>query len=40
MIALTPENLPVLLEYLRQCEGQLREWRKRVEALDLGDRGD
>jgi hypothetical protein len=35
VIALTPENLPVLLEYLRQCEGKLGEWRKRVDGLGL-----
>jgi hypothetical protein len=33
-IALTPESLPVLLEYLRQCEGKLREWRERVSILE------
>lgn len=35
VIALTPENLPVLLEYLRQCEGKLGEWRRRVDGLGL-----
>ena len=40
VIALTPENLPVLLEYLRQCEGKLGEWRKKVEGLDLGVKGE
>lgn len=35
VVALTPENLPVLLEYLKQCEEHLGEWRRRVEAMDL-----
>lgn len=34
-IALTPENLPVLLDYVRQCERKLDEWR--VRALGLED---
>ena len=33
VVALTPENLPVLLEYLRQCEGKLSEWKRRAEGL-------
>jgi hypothetical protein len=36
VVALTPENLPVLLDYLRQCQGKLGEWRLRVEGL-MGD---
>jgi hypothetical protein len=36
VVALTPENLPVLLEYLRQCEGKLKEWRVRAEAISSG----
>nr|XP_018267236.1 uncharacterized protein I303_01221 [Kwoniella dejecticola CBS 10117]OBR89394.1 hypothetical protein I303_01221 [Kwoniella dejecticola CBS 10117] len=32
-IALTPENLPTLLEYLRQCERMLGLWRERVEEV-------
>jgi len=32
VVALTPENLPVLLDYLRQCEGKLGEWALRVEG--------
>jgi hypothetical protein len=39
VVALTPENLPVLLEYLRQCEGKLKEWRVRAEAISGGQRG-
>ena len=31
VVALTPENLPVLLEYLRQCEARLGEWKIKVE---------
>lgn len=38
VVALTPENLPVLLEYLRQCEGKLKEWRVRAEAISSGQR--
>lgn len=33
ILALTPENLPVLLEYLRQCQRFLGEWKGRVEVL-------
>ncbi|WWC66321.1 uncharacterized protein I206_100222 [Kwoniella pini CBS 10737] len=32
-IALTPENLPTLLEYLKQCERMLGYWRERVEEI-------
>lgn len=32
-IALTPESLPVLLEYLRQCEAKLGEWKERVAEI-------
>ncbi|ADV21047.1 hypothetical protein I305_06463 [Cryptococcus gattii E566] len=37
-IALTPDNLPTLLEYMRQCEAKLHEWKKKVqiEGLDKG----
>jgi hypothetical protein len=40
VVALTPENLPVLLDYLKQCEGKLREWASEIEALNTktGDR--
>ncbi|WVF70510.1 hypothetical protein IAT40_005300 [Kwoniella sp. CBS 6097] len=33
IVALTPENLPTLLEYLRQCESKLGEWRGRAREL-------
>ncbi|ORY33679.1 hypothetical protein BCR39DRAFT_263008, partial [Naematelia encephala] len=36
MVALTPENLPGLIGYLRQCESKLGEWRKRVEDVGFG----
>lgn len=38
VIALTPDNLPTLLEYMRQCEAKLHEWKKKVqiEGLDKG----
>lgn len=38
VIALTPDNLPILLEYMRQCEAKLHEWKKKVqiEGLDKG----
>ena len=32
-VALTPENLPVLLDYLRTCERMLGEWKVRVKEL-------
>ncbi|KAK4688048.1 hypothetical protein P7C73_g2081, partial [Tremellales sp. Uapishka_1] len=31
VVALTPENLPVLLDYLRQCQARLGEWKERIE---------
>ncbi|ORX36041.1 hypothetical protein BD324DRAFT_651945 [Kockovaella imperatae] len=33
IVALTPENLPVLLDYLKQCESKLGEWKVRVETV-------
>ncbi|WVR05938.1 hypothetical protein IAU60_002964 [Kwoniella sp. DSM 27419] len=33
LVALTPDNLPTLLEYLRQCESRLEEWRGRIEEI-------
>ncbi|WVW82366.1 hypothetical protein I302_104373 [Kwoniella bestiolae CBS 10118] len=40
-IALTPENLPTLLEYLRQCERMLGVWRERVgEVIRVEVEGD
>lgn len=38
VIALSPDNLPTLLEYMRQCEAKLHEWKKKVqiEGLDRG----
>jgi hypothetical protein len=30
IIALTPENLPVLLDYVKQCERRLAEWRSKA----------
>lgn len=33
VLALTPENLPVLLQYLRQCESKLREWEIRADKV-------
>ncbi|OCF30411.1 hypothetical protein I316_07939 [Kwoniella heveanensis BCC8398] len=33
VVALTPENLPTLLDYLRQCESKLGEWKGRAEGL-------
>ncbi|WVQ97411.1 hypothetical protein IAU59_004524 [Kwoniella sp. CBS 9459] len=36
VVALTPENLPTLLEYLRQCESKLGEWRGRAQGLGVG----
>lgn len=35
VIALTPENLPVLLDYVQQCERRLDEWRKRADRLGV-----
>nr|XP_031860848.1 uncharacterized protein CI109_003573 [Kwoniella shandongensis]KAA5527920.1 hypothetical protein CI109_003573 [Kwoniella shandongensis] len=35
IVALTPENLPTLLEYLRQCEMKLGQWRGKVGELAL-----
>lgn len=32
VLALTPENLPVLLGYLQQCEAKLKEWETRAES--------
>ena len=32
-VALTPENLPVLLDYLRTCERMLGEWKVRARGL-------
>jgi len=32
VMSVTPENLPVLLEYLKQCEERLGEWRTRVQS--------
>lgn len=32
-VALTPENLPVLLDYLRTCERMLGEWKVRAKEL-------
>ena len=37
VLALTPENLPVLLEFLRQCEGKLGKWRSWVESAVPSD---
>lgn len=34
VIALTPENLPVLLDYVRQCERKLEEWKGRAHGLE------
>lgn len=34
VIALTPENLPVLLDYVRQCERKLEEWKSRAHGLE------
>jgi hypothetical protein len=39
VIALTPENLPVLLDYVRQCEKRLQEWRVRAANLEKGGAG-
>lgn len=38
VVALTPDNLPTLLEYMRQCEVKLHEWKEKVqmEGLDKG----
>lgn len=36
VIALTPENLPVLLDYARQCERKLEQWHQRVVHLEAG----
>ena len=33
IVALTPENLPVLLDFLKQCEGKLGEWKERAGIL-------
>jgi len=33
IVALTPENLPVLLDFLKQCEGKLREWKERAGEI-------
>ncbi|WVQ70859.1 hypothetical protein IAR50_000384 [Cryptococcus sp. DSM 104548] len=38
VVALTPENLPTLLEYLRQCEMKLGEWKELVEEEGLGEK--
>ncbi|ODO11648.1 hypothetical protein I350_00432 [Cryptococcus amylolentus CBS 6273] len=38
VVALTPENLPTLLEYLRQCEMKLGEWKLLVEEEGLGEK--
>ncbi|WVN85382.1 uncharacterized protein L203_100527 [Cryptococcus depauperatus CBS 7841] len=35
VVALTPENLPALLEYLRQCEAKLEEWKERMTREGL-----
>ncbi|KAL1410655.1 hypothetical protein Q8F55_004674 [Vanrija albida] len=35
-IALTPENLPVLLDYARQCERKLEQWHQRAVHLESG----
>jgi hypothetical protein len=35
VIALTPENLPVLLDYVQQCERRLDEWRRRADRLGV-----
>ncbi|KAK8865978.1 hypothetical protein IAR55_001128 [Kwoniella newhampshirensis] len=35
VVALTPENLPTLLEYMRQCEKKLQEWKERIGELEL-----
>lgn len=34
IIALTPENLPALLDYVKQCEKKLQEWKKRAVSLE------
>ena len=34
-VAVTPEDLLVLLEYLKQCKGKLEDWRRRVEGMAL-----
>lgn len=36
-LMLTPENLPVLLEYLRTCERMLGEWRVKATVAGLLD---
>ncbi|GMK58816.1 hypothetical protein CspeluHIS016_0602580 [Cutaneotrichosporon spelunceum] len=36
VIALTPENLPVLLDYVQQCERRLDEWRERADRIGAG----
>lgn len=41
-VALTPENLPVLLDYLRTCERMLSHWKERAvaqELLELDNKG-
>lgn len=37
VIALTPENLPVLLDYVQQCERRLDEWRRRADRLGVSE---
>ncbi|KAL7424759.1 hypothetical protein Q5752_000443 [Cryptotrichosporon argae] len=32
-VALTPDNLPVLLDFLRQCERKLGEWRAKADGV-------
>lgn len=40
-VALTPENLPVLLDYLRTCERMLGEWKVRAGSLlTVSERGE
>jgi len=39
VIALTPENLPVLLDYVKQCEKKLMEWRSRAVSLETREVG-
>lgn len=35
IVALTPDNLPTLLEYMKQCEVKLHEWKKKVQMEGL-----
>ena len=37
LVALTPDNLPVLLDYLRQCEGHLMQWKEKAEKLGISN---